>query len=75
MMFGRSECPKCEKRLDKLNFAPTTLNYSPTNSTLRGIIISCPHCGVTISAAIDQAASTADVVAETLRSLGVTKSR
>jgi phage FluMu protein Com len=54
------KCPKCEKNIVNLNTDEATLGGTFNRLSIRGIVITCPHCNTVLSAIADPYAFAGD---------------
>jgi len=66
-MGAIAKCPKCDKEISEINFAPILLRGDPQN--YKGIAYTCPHCQTLIHTGPDPALFLADVVENVVKNI------
>ncbi len=61
------KCPKCDKELSEINFAPILLRGESQN--YKGIAYTCPHCQTLIHTGLDPARYLDDIVENVVKNV------
>ena len=48
-----SKCPKCDHSISRANAEGIALDKPKKSGSIRGMVVTCPNCGVILSISVD----------------------